>query len=74
VREGATLVAAAEGGQAVGHVTSGGFAPSLDAPVAMGYLPAALAAPGTPVWAEVRGRRLPCTVRPLPFRPSTYKR
>ena len=74
VREGATLFAAAEGGQAVGHVTSGGFAPSLDAPVAMGYLPAALAAPGTPVWAEVRGRRLPCTVRPLPFRPSTYKR
>ena len=47
---------------------------SLDAPVAMGYLPAGLAAPGTPVWAEVRGRRLPCTVRPLPFRPSTYKR
>ena len=74
VREGATLFAAAEGGQAVGHVTSGGFAPSLDAPVAMGYVPAALAAPGTPVWAEVRGRRLPCTVRPLPFRPSTYKR
>ncbi|MGA1268317.1 MAG: glycine cleavage system aminomethyltransferase GcvT [Gemmobacter sp.] len=74
VREGAPLFADPEGGAALGHVTSGGFAPSLDAPVAMGYLPAALAAPGTPVWAEVRGRRLPCTVRPLPFRTPTYKR
>jgi aminomethyltransferase len=58
----------------VGTVTSGGFAPSLDAPIAMGYVAAAFAAPGTPLLAEVRGRRLPVTVSPLPFRPSTYKR
>ncbi len=58
----------------VGRVTSGGFGPSLDRPIAMSYLAAAYAAPGTSVWGEVRGRRLPATVTRLPFRPATYKR
>ncbi len=57
-----------------GTVTSGGFAPSLDAPIAMGYVAAALARPGTRLTGEVRGKRLPVTVCDLPFRPSTYKR
>jgi aminomethyltransferase len=61
-------------GTPIGSVTSGGFAPSLDAPIAMGYVAAAFAAPGTQIEGEVRGRRLPATVTPLPFRPSTYKR
>ena len=61
-------------GTPIGRVTSGGFAPSLDAPVAMGYVAVAYAAPGTAIEGEVRGRRLPATVVPLPFRPSTYKR
>ncbi|MFN3259767.1 MAG: glycine cleavage system aminomethyltransferase GcvT [Pikeienuella sp.] len=74
MREGTPLFAAAEGGEPVGAVTSGGFGPSLEGPMAMGYVPAALAAPGTPLWGEVRGKRLPATVSPLPFRPSTYKR
>ncbi len=59
---------------AVGAVTSGGFGPSVGAPVAMGYVPAAVAAPGTALTGEVRGKRLPVTVCELPFRPSTYKR
>jgi aminomethyltransferase len=74
VREGAALFAADAGGEPIGRVTSGGFGPSLDAPVAMGYAPASLSAPGTRLHAEVRGRRLPVTVAPLPFHPTRYKR
>jgi aminomethyltransferase len=60
--------------QPIGHVTSGGFGPTLEAPIAMGYVPTALAAPGTALTGEVRGKQLPVTVSDLPFRPSTYKR
>ncbi len=58
----------------IGKVTSGGFGPSLNAPVAMGYVPASLAAAGTTVFAEVRGQRLPLKVSATPFVPNTYKR
>jgi aminomethyltransferase len=74
MREGVELFDAPEGGEAIGRVTSGGFGPSVEAPVAMGYVPSALAANGTQIWGEVRGKRLPVTVAPMPFRPSTYKR
>jgi aminomethyltransferase len=58
----------------MGSVTSGGFGPSLNAPIAMGYLAAALAVPGTRVFAEVRGNRLPIAVTALPFIVPKYKR
>jgi aminomethyltransferase len=58
---------------AAGTVTSGGFGPSLGAPLAMGYLPPDIP-DGATVWGAVRGRRLPARVVPLPFRPSTPKR
>jgi aminomethyltransferase len=58
----------------VGEVTSGGFGPSVGAPISMGYVTADLTAPGTGLYGEVRGKRLPVTVVPLPFRPATYKR
>ncbi len=74
VREGAPLFAESGSLEQVGSVTSGGFGPSLNAPVAMGYLPASLAAPGTKVSAEVRGQRLPLTVTAMPFVQNTYKR
>jgi aminomethyltransferase len=73
MREGVELFAAETGGVAVGRVTSGGFGPSQDAPVAMGYLPATFK-PGDRVWGEVRGKRLPANVSPMPFQPTTYKR
>ncbi|TXN33115.1 glycine cleavage T C-terminal barrel domain-containing protein, partial [Methylobacterium sp. WL19] len=73
IRGGAALVAE-EAGEAIGRVTSGGFSPSLKAPIAMGYVPAALAAPGTRLFAEVRGRRLPVSVVTLPFVPARFKR
>ena len=70
-REGATIHA---GDEAVGTVTSGGFAPSVGAPIAMGYVAAAHSAPGTALEIEVRGRRLAATVTPLPFVPHNYVR
>ncbi len=74
VREGAPLFADAASSQQIGAVTSGGFGPSLNAPVAMGYLPASHAAPDGTVFAELRGQRLPLRVAPMPFVPNTYKR
>ena len=74
VREGARLFADAASHQPIGEVTSGGFGPSLNAPVAMGYLPVSLANVGTPVFAEVRGQRLPLKVAAMPFVQNTYKR
>jgi aminomethyltransferase len=58
----------------VGTVTSGGFGPSVSAPIAMGYVPGALARPGTLLQGEVRSRRLPVAVSVLPFRPAAFKR
>jgi aminomethyltransferase len=74
VREGAPLFANGTSREAIGKVTSGGFGPSLNAPVAMGYLPTPLTATGTTVFAEVRGQRLPLAVAATPFVPNTYKR
>jgi aminomethyltransferase len=74
VREGAPLFADAASTEQIGTVTSGGFGPSVNAPVAMGYLPSALAAVGTQVFAEVRSQRLPCRVSATPLVPNTYKR
>jgi aminomethyltransferase len=74
VREGAALFADETSSEAIGNVTSGGFGPSLNAPVAMGYLPSALATSGGLVFAEVRGARLPLRVSPMPFVANTYKR
>jgi aminomethyltransferase len=74
VRENAALYADATSNERIGTVTSGGFGPTLNAPVAMGYVPMALAADGTVVFADVRGQRLPMRVAPMPFVPNGYKR
>ncbi|NKK78687.1 glycine cleavage system aminomethyltransferase GcvT [Rhizobium leguminosarum] len=74
VRGHAKLYADAEGKIEIGEVTSGGFGPSVEGPVAMGYVPLSHAAAGTLVYAEVRGKYLPITVTALPFVTPTYKR
>ena len=74
MREGAALFADAASSEQIGAVTSGGFGVSLNAPVAMGYLPTARAAAGTQIFAELRGQRLPLKVAATPFVPNTYKR
>ena len=63
-----------DGERLLGTVTSGGFGPSVEAPIAMGYVPRAYADIGTKLDGEVRGKRLPVTVAALPFQPTTYKR
>lgn len=74
VRGHAKLYADAEGKTEIGEVTSGGFGPSVEGPVAMGYVPVSHSAPGTQIYAEVRGKYLPITVSALPFITPTYKR
>ncbi len=74
MREGVALFAAESGGEPVGHITSGGFGPTVGGPVAMGYLPAELAAPDTTVYGELRGKRQPVTVTRLPFVAANFKR
>jgi aminomethyltransferase len=74
VREGAVLFASETSTGQIGAISSGGFGPSLNAPVAMGYLPTALAASGGLVFAELRGQRLPLRIAAMPFVPNTYKR
>ena len=72
VREGA-LVLDGEGNE-VGKVTSGGFSPSLQRPIAMGYVATALAEPGTALKLEQRGKLFDARVAPMPFVPHRYYR
>lgn len=74
VRSHAILYAEDSPESPIGEVTSGTFGPSVEGPVAMGYVPASLAEPGSRVFAEVRGKYLPLTVTALPFIKPTYKR
>lgn len=70
-REGAKVLS---GETEVGTVTSGGFSPSLERPIAMAYVPVDLAAAGTPLSIDVRGRKLAASVVPMPFVPHRYHR
>ncbi|WP_439109295.1 glycine cleavage system aminomethyltransferase GcvT [Lentibacter sp.] len=74
MREGTVIFASAEGGEPIGHVTSGAFGPSLQSPMAMGYVPSDMSAVGTQLFGEVRGKRLPVQVAKLPFMPANFKR
>jgi len=59
-------------GLCIGLVTSGGFGPSVDGPIAMGYVESSHVKSGTPVQLLVRGKSLPATIVPLPFVPHRY--
>ncbi|NBF14007.1 glycine cleavage system aminomethyltransferase GcvT [Pseudomonas sp. Fl4BN2] len=72
VREGAEIVDAE--GTVIGNVCSGGFGPTLGAPLAMGYLDTAFTALDSEVWAIVRGKPVPLKVSKLPFVPQRYYR
>ena len=72
VREGATIVDA--NGDDAGRVTSGGFSPTLQRPIAMAYVPIAAAVPGTVVSIAQRGKIYSGTVAPMPFVPHQYVR
>ena len=74
VRAGAAIFQSEDASGSLGSVTSGGFGPSAERPIAMGYVPPLLAKPATVVFALVRGKRLPMTVTSLPFITPKYKR
>lgn len=61
-------------GKTIGAVTSGGFGPTVNGPVAMGYVDAEFSKPGTPVNLIVRGKSLPAAVASMPFVPHNYYR
>lgn len=63
-----------KGGKKIGVVTSGGFSPTLNAPISMGFVEAASAAPGTKVELMVRGAPRPAEIVALPFVPHRYKK
>ena len=62
------------GDREIGRVTSGGFSPSLQHPIAMAYVDAGSSAPGTALELDNRGKRLAARVVPLPFVPHRYHR
>jgi aminomethyltransferase len=70
-REGAEVFA---GNEKVGVVTSGGFSPCLEHPIAMAYVASAHAAKDTALEIDVRGKRLAARVVPMPFVPHNYHR
>ena len=61
-------------GREIGKVTSGGFGPSVNGPVAMGYVETASSQPGTKINLVVRGTAMPATIVTLPFIPNRFKR
>jgi len=74
MREGVVLYASEDSSTQIGTVTSGGFGPTVEAPVAMGYVATEMAVTGTVLFGEVRGKRLPIAVTPLPHTPPNFKR
>lgn len=74
MRAGTEIFASDTGGEPVGTVTSGGFGPTVNGPVAMGYVGSGYAAVGTELFGEVRGKRMPLTVAKLPLVPANFKR
>ncbi len=74
MREGTQLFASDEGGDAVGHVTSGAFGPTIGAAMSMGYVPTGMSVDGTTLFGEVRGKRMPVKVAAMPFTPANFKR
>ncbi|GAA3860767.1 glycine cleavage system aminomethyltransferase GcvT [Tessaracoccus defluvii] len=74
VREGAALFADATATDPIGVVTSGGFSPTLGHPIAMALVAAGSAPDGATTYAELRGKRVPATVAPMPFVPHAYHR
>lgn len=74
MREGTELFADETSTTAIGSITSGGFGPTVQHPISMGYVKTEYAKADTPVFAEIRGKRMPATITALPFTPANFKR
>jgi len=74
MRQGVPLYQHEDGGEQIGFITSGGFGPTVEGPVAMGIVADSLHTPGTKLYGELRGKRQPLTVVKMPFTPANFKR
>ena len=74
VRAGARVFAAEGSVSPIGNVTSGGFGPAVDRPIAMGYVPSEYSKICLELFVDLRGQRIKTTVCALPFIPNRYKR
>ena len=74
MRDGVALFADESSDDQIGTVTSGGFGPTIQGPVAMGYVEAECAEVGKTLWGDVRGKRLQVEVTKLPFVAANFKR
>jgi len=74
IRHGAPLFADSQSRDSIGVVTSGGFGPSVNAPIAMGYINSSHVTAAAPICAELRGERVPVRITKFPFVPPKYKR
>ena len=74
MREGVLIFADETSETPIGAVTSGGFGPTVQGPVAMGYVPTEVAKAQEIVFGEVRGKRLPVEIVSLPFTAANFKR
>lgn len=72
IREGANVLDAA--GTVIGNVTSGGFSPTLQRPIAMAYVPTEMAKTGNAIIVEQRKKQIACTIADMPFVPHNYHR
>ena len=74
MREGTVLYSDPASENPIGKITSGGFGPTIEGPMSMGYVLTENAAIGVTIYADVRGKRLPATVSKMPFTPANFKR
>lgn len=74
MREGTVLFSDETSAEPIGKITSGGFGPTIQGPMSMGYVTSDHSAAGSTVYAELRGKRQPATVTPMPFTPANFKR
>ncbi len=74
MRAGTILFADETSTTPIGEVTSGGFGPTVQGPMSMGYVAAENAALGSTIYAELRGKRMPALITKMPFTPANFKR
>ena len=74
MREDTVLFTDLAGKEQIGKITSGGFGPTFEGPISMGYVNSKYAITGGQVFGEVRGKFLPATIVPLPFVKANFKR
>lgn len=74
MRGGTKLFSSETASDEIGEITSGGFGPSVNGPVSMGYVLSEYSSEGTKVFADVRGKRLPAIITKMPFVTANFKR